>query len=152
MKYHKFMRFCPNDYMLIENYELALADNFKGWICHHINGEIKSREELIELGLYYDVPYYMLKFVTYKEHRKLHKDVLDGCFRGHHHTEEAKHKIGEASKGNKYATGREPWNKDMRTSSKWSKETKWKLSDDTKRKHSEIMKLIWKERKEKNND
>ena len=26
------------------------------------------------------------------------------------------------------------------------------LSDDTKRKHSEIMKLIWKERKEKNND
>lgn len=152
MKYHKFMKFCPNDYMLIENYELALADNFKGWICHHINGEIKSREELVELGLYYDVPYYMLKFVTVKEHINLHKDVLTGNFKGHHHTEEAKRKIGEAAKGNKYATGREPWNKGMRTSPKWSKEPKWKLSDDTKRKHSEIMKLIWKERKEKNND
>ncbi|MBR3387945.1 MAG: hypothetical protein IKG84_06930 [Bacteroidales bacterium] len=151
MKYHKFMKFCPNDYMLIENYELALADNFKGWICHHINGEIKSREELIELGLYYDVPYYMLKFVTVKEHRKLHKDVLNGNFKGHQHTEEARRKIGEAGKKRKYPN-RTPWNKGMRTSSKWSKETKWKLSDDTKRKHSEIMKLIWKERKEKNND
>lgn len=147
------MKYCPNDYMLIENYELALADNFKGWICHHINGEIKSREELIELGLYYDVPYYMLKFVTRKEHRKLHKNALTGNFKGHHHTEDTRRKIAEAVSARQLGVprNRPAWNKGMRTSPKWSKKTKWKLSDETKRKHSERMKLIWKERKEKNN-
>lgn len=143
MKWHKFMKFCPDDYMLIENYELALADNFKGWICHHINGEIRSKEELIEMGLYYNVPYYMLKFVTVQEHRKLHNNVLSGNFRGHHHTIEAKRKIGEASKGNQYDKGNVPWNKGMRTSPKWSKVTKWKLSEETKNKHSKAMKEYW---------
>lgn len=143
MKWHKFMKFCPNDYMLIENYELALADDFKGWICHHINGEIASREELIELGIYYDVPYYVLKFVTNSEHARLHKSAIAGSFKGHHHTDEAKRKIGEASKGNNYAGGKEPWNKGMRTSKKWDKEPKWRLSEETKQKHRETMQAYW---------
>lgn len=29
-----FEIYCKN-YQYIENYEKALADNFKGWLCHH---------------------------------------------------------------------------------------------------------------------
>ena len=31
---HTFERYCK-DYKNIENYEMAAADNFKGWDCHH---------------------------------------------------------------------------------------------------------------------
>lgn len=156
VRWHKFMKFCPEDYMLIENYDKALADNFKGWICHHINGEIKSREELIELGLYYNVPYYMLKFVTVEEHAKIHSAVR-GKFKGHHHSHESKLKIGKASHDRQIGISKaQPaWNKGMRTSPKWSKVPKWNLSDETKKKHSEAMSRIWKARKQQeelNND
>lgn len=141
------MKYCPTDYMLIENYDKALADDFKGWICHHINGEILSREELVEMGLYYDVPYYVLKFVTLSEHIAIHGYAVAGSFKGHHHTEETKKKIGAASKGNKYAAGIEPWNKGLRTSAKWSHKPKWTLTDETKKKHSEAMKKAWAKRR-----
>lgn len=36
---NKFLKYCPEHYQEIENYELAKADDFKGWICHHRNGE-----------------------------------------------------------------------------------------------------------------
>ena len=50
----------------IENYELAKADNFKGWCIHHrlqftINGErALSKNELIRFNMYYNRPYFEL--------------------------------------------------------------------------------------------
>lgn len=62
----------------IENYELAKADNFKGWDIHHrleltLDGEYAhSKEDLIRLDMYYNRPYFELIFLTRTEHNKLH--------------------------------------------------------------------------------
>lgn len=143
MKHYKFMKYCPEEYELIENYDKAKADNFKGWVCHHINGEVLSREDLIEMNLYYNVPYYMLKFVTDAEHRRLHIDKSSFSFKGHHHTKETKAKIIKNLR--RTPKGNIPWNKGL--TFKKHKETKWKLSEETKKKHSEVMKQIWLKRK-----
>lgn len=66
------------DYEHIENYELAKADKFKGWHCHHRlelhpDGSIRfTRKSLIELGLYINRPANELIFLRADEHRKLH--------------------------------------------------------------------------------
>ncbi len=63
---------------LIENYELAKADNFKDWDIHHrleltINDEYAhSKDELIRLDMYYDRPYFELIWVTSSIHQSLH--------------------------------------------------------------------------------
>ena len=84
-------QFCK-DYTKIENYEDAVNDQSQVWICHHILGEILSREQLLDHDFYYDVPPCMLKFVTRAEHNILH-------FKGKHISLEARIKISEANKG-----------------------------------------------------
>ena len=66
------------DYTNIENYDLAKADNFKGWHCHHRlelhpDGSIRfTRESLIALDLYVNRPANELIFLRHSEHSKLH--------------------------------------------------------------------------------
>lgn len=63
---------------LIENYDKALADEFKGWMLHHrlectLDGDFAhSANELKRLGMYYNRPYYELIYLTHSEHSKLH--------------------------------------------------------------------------------
>lgn len=77
---HKFMRYCK-EYQKIENYELAKADNFKGWHCHHRleltldNEYAHSKEDLIRLNMYYNRPYFELIFLPNNEHHKLHNNI-----------------------------------------------------------------------------
>ena len=113
----------------IENYEKAKADNFKGWHCHHRRGVDIPMEELIALGMYYNVSPDELIFLTSKEHNILHKKGKHFCeehkqkisnsLRGKPKSEEHKKKIGEAHKGNT------PWNKGKHH----SEETKKKISE-----------------------
>ena len=66
----------------IENYQLAKADNFKGWVIHHrlethnSDGErrlvIISKAELIALDMYYNRPASELIYLTRSEHAYLH--------------------------------------------------------------------------------
>ena len=84
-------RFCK-DYTRIENYEEAVNDKTQTWECHHILGEILTRQQLKDHDFYYDVPPCMLKFVTKAEHRRLH-------MKGHTVTDETRKKISEAKKG-----------------------------------------------------
>lgn len=66
---------------LIENYELAKADNFKGWDIHH-RDEIKvlpsgikvfrTREDLMNNNRYYSCPPNELIWLTHKEHISIH--------------------------------------------------------------------------------
>ena len=66
----------------IENYELAKADNFKGWVIHHrlethnFDGERRlvniSRAELIALDIYYNRPASELIYLTRAEHAYTH--------------------------------------------------------------------------------
>lgn len=70
---HNFERFCPEHYTEIENYELAKADNFEGWACHHRNGEEFSKEWLLKNNMYYNrTDPHEFKFVRHDEHSRLH--------------------------------------------------------------------------------
>lgn len=111
--------FCK-DYHLIENYEMAVNDKENMWICHHKNGILlnKSKEELDEMGLYYNRPPEEFIFLTKHDHKSLHnsnlrqetRDKLSAASSGEKngmynktHTEEARKKIGQKSK-NRYAS------------------------------------------------
>src|SRR5574344_1703419 len=127
---------------LIENYEEAKADDFKGWCIHHrlethnCDGERRlvdiSRAELKALGIYYNRPPEELIFMKSEEHKTLHqkgKPLSDEARRklseaGKHQSDETRRKISEAHKGH--------------TSP--AKGKHWKMSDETRRKISETMK------------
>ena len=115
---HRFERYCK-DYENIENYEKALADNFKGWACHHrlethnSDGERRlvyiTRDELKALGMYYNRPASELIFMKKSEHQFLHqkgkhlseetRKKMSEAKKGHTVSEETRKKIAEASKG-----------------------------------------------------
>ena len=148
MRKYKWMKYCPEHYMEIENYDLALADNFKGWVCHHRNGLEFSREWLIKNNMYFNrKDPHEFKFMKCEDHSLLHGNIA-GKFKGHHHTAETRARIS-ANNAHYSPSGRTPWNKGMKTAPKWFKAKKWTLSEETKRKHSEAMKAAWAKRKEK---
>ena len=128
---HKFERYCK-DYENIENYEKALADNFKGWHCHHrlqtwtSDGERRlidiTAAELQALGMYYNRPSNELIFLTPKEHNMLHNRGKVGpnkgktpCNKGVPMSNEQKNKLSEVKKGTHH-----------------SEETKMKMSETRK--------------------
>lgn len=88
---------------LIENYDLAIADKEKVWICHHRKEELYTKKELIELNMYFNVSPEDLVFCrNEKEHHKYpHKGVENvvKCHRGKKHSEETKKKMSESKKG-----------------------------------------------------
>lgn len=62
----------------IENYELAKADDFKGWVIHHrieLHPDCSLRysvESLIKLDLYYNRPPNELIWLKRNEHARMH--------------------------------------------------------------------------------
>lgn len=81
MKINKktYQAFCvESEWPLIENYELAKADNFKGWDCHHrleLHPDYSVRfnkKSLQDLDLYYNRPANELIFLTHAEHARIH--------------------------------------------------------------------------------
>lgn len=68
--------YCNEDISLIENYEEALNSN-EVYDCHHklelLNG-YRSKESLIDDGLYYNRPANELIFLKHSEHTKLHAE------------------------------------------------------------------------------
>ena len=124
-------RFCK-DYTKIENYEEAVNDKTRTWICHHILGEILTRQQLLEHDFYYDVPPCMLKFVTKTEHNRLHK-------KGKHPSEESRKKMSEAKKG-KHPSEESRKKMSAAHKGKSSPRKGVTLSDETRRKLSEVCK------------
>lgn len=151
----KVKKFCK-DYTKIENYEEAVNDNTQMWDCHHILGEILTREQLKDHDFYYDVPPCMLKFVTRAEHTHLHKKgmrrsdetrkKISKANKGRTFSEEHRRKLSEAKKG-KYLSeetcrkiseamkGRQSWNKGIHHSD----ETRKKISDALKRRNTNTL-------------
>ena len=129
-------KFCK-DYTKIENYEDAVNDTAQVWHCHHILGEILTRQQLKDHDFYYDVPPCMLKFVTKTEHTRLHwKGKKRKPF-----TEEHRKKISEAMKG--YTVSEE-------TRKKLSEANKGHtVTEDTRRKISEANKNMSEDRRRK---
>lgn len=63
-------------YDLVEDYDKAKADNFKGWVLHHLKGETTDREILIEQNMYFNRPPEEFKWVTQAEHNRIHKLIV----------------------------------------------------------------------------
>jgi hypothetical protein len=91
---------------LIENYEQAINDETQIWVCHHRDEirvlpsgmiAIRSAEELIENGRYYNCPANELIFLTASDHTKIHSNFIP-------HPKasiETKQKMSKARKGRK---------------------------------------------------
>ena len=131
--------FCK-DYTKIENYEEAVNDKTKTWECHHILGEILSREQLKDHDFYYDVPPCMLKFVTKTEHRRLHMKGKNNPFFGKHHSDETRKKMSEALKGENNPLFGKHFSEEHRRK---LSEAHRNISAETRRKLSEAAKRQW---------
>ena len=85
---------CKDDICLIENYDKAINDQTQTWECHHIleTDLNMSRQQLIDIKRYYNVPASELIFLTRDEHNKIHRT-------GKHHSEETKKKQSDIMKG-----------------------------------------------------
>lgn len=118
-------QYCKDDISKIENYELAKADNFKGWHIHHrleltLDGEFAhTPEDLKRMGMYYNRPYFELIFLTKSEHQRIHAQNRSNSslnkmksslslrtgelnnFYGKHHSDDTKQKISKANRGRK---------------------------------------------------
>ena len=159
----KVKRYCK-DYTKIENYEEAVKDTTQIWHCHHILGEILTRQQLKDHDFYYDVPPCMLKFVTGAEHKQLHMKGENNPLFGKHPSEETKKKMSEAKKGRTFT---EEHRRKMSEAKKGenhplfghhhSEESRRKISaakkgkhhsEETKKKMSDTAKKRWKNKKE----
>lgn len=74
----KFKKYCNDAICLIENYYIALQDNFKGWCIHHrleLHPDYSVRftsVSLKKLNLYYNRPARELIFLRTEEHSSMH--------------------------------------------------------------------------------
>lgn len=105
-------RYC-SEFEKIENYDKAMTDMEHTWECHHRlengpNGEVVSKKDLIQYGLYYNRPASELIFLTKAEHRSLHHKGKPSPNKGkppHNKgkpmSEETKRKMSESRKGKK---------------------------------------------------
>ena len=141
---HKFERYCK-DYQNIENYEKALADNFKGWACHHrlethtSDGVRRlvdiSVEELQALGMYYKRPASELIFMKHSEHTSLHDEGENHPMYGKKHSEESKRKMAEVRKGKPKSEEHKKKIGEANKGKKMSEEARRKMSAAHKGKH-----------------
>ena len=121
------------DYTQIEHYEEALKSPLK-YDLHHRReiSENKSRKQLIDENLYYNIPPEELVFLEHGEHRRLHIANLSA---------ETRQKMSDARKGKQYALGhhcseetRQKISAAMKGKPK-SAETRQKISDARKGRH-----------------
>lgn len=126
--------YCKDEPSEIENYELAKADNFEGWVIHH-RDEIKvlpsgikvirTSEDLIESGRYFHCPANELIFMKRNAHLKLHSNNMSDTHKlniskgvaGHKATNKVKCAMsdtGKLHKGQhwKVVNGHRVWYKD----------------------------------------
>ena len=146
LKYYKrYCKYIEN----VENYEKALADNFKGWDCHHrfethnSDGERRlvdiTTDELIALEMYYDRPASELIFMKHSEHSSLHtkgrttseevKKKQSEAHKGKHLSEEAKNKVSEFRKGKHLSEETKKKISETEKGKLVSEETRNKISD-----------------------
>ena len=134
--------------MDIENYNEAVSDTIHIYDCHHRKeiAEKKTRQQLIDEGVYYNRPPEELIFLTHEEHAKLHmsnmtdetRKNLSDKMKGRVFTEEWKKKISEAKKGSKNAMFGKTGSQHHFYGKHHSEETRKKISETGKgRLHSE---------------
>lgn len=101
-------KYCSEPLELIENFEAAKADDFKGWVMHHrreINedGTRVLAKELKRQGLYFHRPASELVFMRHAEHSRLHS-IGNVYTRGMCLSAETRKKMSKAKKGKTLST------------------------------------------------
>lgn len=103
--------YCKEDISFIENYEEAVNDKNRKWVCHHrveiLPCGVYSPEDLQKFGLYLKRPACELIFMTRTEHIKLHRkyplkttrDKMSKSKMGKRHSENTKKKMSESHIG-----------------------------------------------------
>ena len=82
--------YCSEPIQNIENYEQAVSDKSQTWDCHHRREEEGfTKNQLKEMGLYFNRPASELIFLTEYEHYKIHTIGKANPFYGKHHTNES---------------------------------------------------------------
>lgn len=102
-------QYCCEDISKIYGYKEAVNDKSQTYVIHHCLGLVWSKEQLIEMGLYYNQPADRLMLLTYKTHANLHSTFIrvdDGRKTTKLHnkeflSEETRKKKSEAMKGKK---------------------------------------------------
>lgn len=116
---HYAHAYCCEDISKIENYNKAIADNTQTWDCHHraeiTENERRTKQELIDDGIYWNRPAEELIFIPHSQHMSNH-------LRGRKLSNEVKKRMSLGRKGKR--RGIPTWNKGKH----WSAETKAKLS------------------------
>ena len=156
----RFERYCCEDVSLIENYEKALADNFKGWVIHH-RLETKcpifkpTLKQLVQAGLYYKRPACELIFMKIEDHVSLHckgkkrsdehRRKLSEALKGRVISEEHRRKLSEANKGKHRSEEAKRKISEAKKGKHRSEETKRKISEAKKDKHWKLVdgKRVW---------
>lgn len=111
--------YCCEDISKIYGYKEAIADKENYWDCHHCLGLVWSKEQLIEMGLYYNQPADRLMFVTKSQHHKLHAT------------------FNENIQKTLFKKGDTPWNKGLHDIIPWNKGKTGIYSEETRKKMSE---------------
>ena len=135
--------FCCEDISLIENYELAINDTKRTWICHHILGEQFDRQYLINNNLYENRPACELKFVTLSEHNHIHNKsfMMREAKKGIPMSDATKKAISEAHKGVPLSEAHKKALSDAMKGKRHSDATKKAISEARKgKRHSEMTK------------
>jgi hypothetical protein len=126
MKYYR-----PNEQYLIENYELAKKDNFKGWHLHHrleltLEGEpALTHKDLKRMGMYYNRLYFELIYLKAGDHSRLHlnnqplkeetKSKISNTIKGKPKSIQMRTKLSNTLKGRKFT---EEWKHNLSESCK----------------------------------
>ena len=117
--------FCYEPLELVENYQQALAEGFKGWCMHHKreiqpDGTIVSMQELKDQNLYYGRPANELIFMRFEEHSALHHN---------NRSYDTRKKLSEASKNRVFSKDTCEKISNALKGKHLSEETRKKLSD-----------------------
>ena len=129
-------KYCCEDISLIENYYKAINDKTHMWNIHHKRGLEYSKDELTARNEYEGRPAAELIFLTAREHRRLHFACKKRKL-----SKEARQKMSDAHKGNKYNLNRhltDEIKEKIRVANigkKLSVETRKKLSENAKGRH-----------------
>ena len=78
-------KYCSEDISLIENYHKAIADEERMWDIHHRKEcdeegrTLFTKNQLIDMNVYYNRPASELMFVTRSMHKKIHLEQMENC-------------------------------------------------------------------------
>lgn len=135
-----------NERHLIENFELAAADDFVGWVIHHrleltLDGQnAASYADLKRLKMYWRRPYFELIYLRRADHIAMHNraNAIDGKYRSQQRSNKISKAVRRAFAEGRIDTsgerngmfGKHSWNSGVKTGP-LSEETKLKLKGRT---------------------